>query len=133
MKLKTLFYSLSVTFFFAVTAIAQNNKPKHIGCWKIVKMEIAYDSKETNKAEIESKNSIVCFKEDGTFTNQNSNKEIPVLKGFYSISEDGKKFFQRRDVDAEENAIPMDILILNDKEFVIETEGIAKITLLKIE
>jgi hypothetical protein len=132
MKTKNLFFTLFVTLFFAMNVSAQN-KPKHIGCWKIVKMEIAYESEQTNKAENEAKNTIICLFEDGTFTNQNPNKDIPVLKGFYSVSADGKIFSQRRDVDAEEDAMPMDILLLNDKEFIVETEGIAKMTLQKIE
>lgn len=133
MKLKTFFYSLSITFFFAVTALAQNNKPKYIGCWKITKLEIAFDSEKTNKTENEAKNTIICLLEDGTFTNQNANKNIPVLKGFYSVSEDGKTFSQRSDVDDEEKAMPMDIILLTNKEFILETEGIAKMTLQKIE
>ena len=131
MKLKTILFVLGLTFLFTITAFSQN-KPKHIGCWEITKLDIAFDSEETNKTENEAKNTIICFFEDGTFTNQNSNKDIPVLKGFYSVSEDGKTFSQRRDVDAKEDDMLMDILLLNDKEFIVETEGIAKMTLRKI-
>lgn len=132
MRNPILLFSIGLTLLFTIQSFSQN-KPKHIGCWKVTELKIFQKDETSKKAEIEAKNAIICFFEDGTFSNKNSKNNIEILKGLYTISEDNKTINQWRDEDDEEDAIPMKIVRLTEKEFIIETEGIAKMTLQKID
>jgi hypothetical protein len=130
MKLKT---TLKLLFFFSsfllsITSKAQtNNETKLLGTWAFTGYTFIRDEPDSLNYINESKGLIVSFEKGNKFiTKQKINDtEKTVGTGTYTISKDGKYLYQ--------NDEEVEIIILNEKEFVMKVPNAVIIHLKRLK
>ena len=121
MKKLQLVLLFGVLLFYCQSFSQKSNTESILGCWKFKKIEFFEESEFNYQSNIEAKNTVVCFDENGTFTNKKIGVD-EVISGSYSLSADGKTLFQKSDADEFESDTDATIKKLDANFLVLETE-----------
>ncbi|MCU0351313.1 MAG: hypothetical protein MUF43_10880 [Flavobacterium sp.] len=70
MKKLQLVLLFGVLLFSCQSFSQKSNTESILGCWKFKKIEFFEESEFNYQSNIEAKNTVVCFDENGTFTNK---------------------------------------------------------------
>lgn len=99
---------------------------KLLGCWKTNKLEFLKSAEDSTQLITSVHNYISCFDQKGKFNTRllTKNGENFLGSGTYTIDQDGKTIYQKRDI--KDNGVDSvgEVTILNDRELVIKVEDV---------
>lgn len=122
----TILISVFFSFFCYAIATAQSeNKEIILGCWEVKQVIFTEEIENSDEISMDAIGTIICFGNDGKFTN---NKGGDIVKGNYSLSENGRTLYQSPESEAaiatNQNVknIPGQIVMLSATELQIQAE-----------
>lgn len=126
MKNTTTPLSILFSLFFYTIATAQSeNKEIILGCWEVKQVIFTEEIENSDEISMDAIGTIICFGNDGKFTN---NKGGDIVKGNYSLSENGRTLYQSSESDTPapnnhiREDIPGQIMMLSNTELQIQAE-----------